>query len=168
MRSGMAQDASADHSGEMDTPTGDDSAAIPEYILNPNMDMPEETVNGVDYIGVLRIPVLELELPVISRWSYPNLQIAPCRYGGSAYLDDLIICAHNYSSLFGSLKSLQPGDTVTFTDVDGNEFCYEVVEVETLLPGAVEEMESGDWDLTLFTCTVGGQNRVTIRFELEQ
>ena len=26
-------------------------------------------------------------------------------------------------------------------------------------------MEAGDWDLTLFTCTIGGQTRVTIRLE---
>ena len=32
----------------------------------------------------------------------------------------------------------------------------------------IEGIESGNWDLTLFTCTVGGQSRVTIRFELLQ
>ena len=144
---------------------GDGRPVIPEYILNPNMDMPVEDISGVGYIGIMRIPVLELELPVISQWSYPNLKIAPCRYSGSAYLDNMIICAHNYSAHFGNLKSLQPGDVVTFTDVDGNEFCYEVVEVETLQPGAIEEMESGDWDLTMFTCTIGGRTRVTVRCE---
>jgi len=35
--------------------------------------------------------------------------------------------------------------------------------VETLQPTAVEEMCSGDWDLTLFTCTLGGKFRVTVR-----
>lgn len=30
---------------------------------------------------------------------------------------------------------------------------------------AVEEMESGDWDLSLFTCTLGGSYRVTVRCE---
>lgn len=137
----------------------------PDYVLNPQMEMPVETVDGVDYVGVLRIPVLELELPVISRWSYPNLKIAPCRYDGSAYRDDLIVCAHNYNSHFGRLKTLQLGDTLTFTDMDGNVFSYEVVDMETLLPHAVEDMESGDWDLTLFTCTVGGQTRVVVRCE---
>ena len=27
-------------------------------------------------------------------------------------------------------------------------------------------MTSGDWDLTLFTCTTSGQARVAVRFEL--
>lgn len=161
----MDAEPSVERAEEGETPVHSEETVIPDYILSPDMEMPVETVDGIDYIGVLRVPVLELELPVISQWSYPSLKIAPCRYGGSAYLDDLVLCAHNYSSHFGNLKTLQPGDAVTFTDMDGNEFHYEVAEVETLQPGAVEEMESGDWDLTLFTCTIGGRKRVTVRCE---
>lgn len=136
---------------------------VPDYILNPGMDMPLEVIDGVDYIGVLKIPALGLELPVISQWSYPNLKIAPCRYEGSVYLDNLIIAAHNYPSHFGTLKNLQQEDDIFITDIDGNIFRYEVADVESLQPTAIEEMESGDWDLTLFTCTIDGQSRVTVR-----
>ena len=146
-------------------PSGEslEEAYIPDYILNPEMDMPEENVDGQKYIGVLRIPDLSLELPVISNWSYPNLKNAPCRYAGSAYMNNMVIAAHNYYSHFGHLKDLSPGDEVTFTDVDGNVFQYEVSAIEILSPLAVEEMTNGDWDLTLFTCTVSGQSRVTVR-----
>ena len=136
---------------------------IPDYMLNPDMEMPAETVEGNTYIGILKLPTLGLKLPVMSEWSYPGLKIAPCRYKGSAYTDDLIIAAHNYPTHFGTLKNLQIGDPVTFTDVDGNRFDYEVAELETLMPSAIEEMTEGDWDLTLFTCTIGGQSRVTVR-----
>lgn len=139
---------------------------IPDYILNPDMEMPVVNIDGKDYIGVLTIPSLDLELPIISQWSYPKLKIAPCRYLGSAYTNDLIIAAHNYSSHFGNLKNLCEGDTVIFTDVDGNVFTYEVAVRETLMPTAIEEMKSGEWDLTLFTCTVGGSYRVTVRCNL--
>lgn len=135
----------------------------PDYVLNPYMDMPTVEADGHDYIGVLAIPALELELPVMSKWSYPNLKIAPCRYVGSAYLDDMVIAAHNYTRHFGRLKELSGGETVTFTDADGNVFTYEVALVETLMPTDIEEMENGGWDLTLFTCTIGGSYRVTVR-----
>lgn len=138
---------------------------VPDYILDPNREMPVETINGKDYIGVLEIPAYHLELPVISEWSYPNLKIAPCRYEGSVYTGDLIIAAHNYNKHFGNLKNLAEGDAVIFTDMDGNVFSYEVAVRETLMPTAVEEMTSGEWDLTLFTCTVGGSYRVTVRCE---
>ena len=137
-------------------------------LAEPEMEMPVETIDGVDYVGVLRIPTLALELPVISQWSYPLLKIAPCRYSGSAYQNNLVLCAHNYASHFGNLKNLHIGDAVTFTDMDGNLFTYQVAELETLPPQATEEMENGDWDLSLFTCTVGGQSRVTVRCTAEQ
>ena len=136
---------------------------LPEAMEEPLREMPVRTIHGRDYIGVLTIPALELELPVLSQWDYTNLRIAPCRYEGSVYNGSLILCAHNYSSHFGRLKNLREGDTVQFTDMDDNVYTYQVVGLETLSPTDVEGMESGDWDLTLFTCTYGGQSRVTVR-----
>lgn len=163
-----ALEAPSDSAGDQEPLVSDERTVIPDYVLSPNMEMPVETINGIDFIGVLRIPALELELPIISEWNYPNLKSAPCRYSGSAYLNNLILCGHNYASHFGSLKTLSEGDIATFTDIDGNVFIYKMVERETLNPTDIEGMESGNWDLTLFTCTVGGQSRVTIRFELEE
>ena len=140
-------------------------AGEPTTLPDVRQEMPVKTINGRDYIGVLSIPSLELELPVISQWDYPALKVAPCRYSGSLYQDNLIICAHNYASHFGKLKELQPGDTVLFTDMDEHVVTFQVVERETLNPMDTEGMEAGDWDLTLFTCTIGGQTRVTIRLE---
>ena len=140
-------------------------AGEPTTLPDVRREMPVKTINGRDYIGVLSIPSLELELPVISQWDYPALKVAPCRYSGSLYQDNLIICAHNYASHFGKLKELQPGDIVLFADMDEHVVTFQVVERETLNPMDAEGMEAGDWDLTLFTCTIDGQTRVTIRLE---
>lgn len=146
----------------------DEKVRIPEYLLDPDREMPVKRINGQDYIGVLTIPSLDLELPIISEWSYPRLRISPCRYSGSVYRDDMILLAHNYAAHFGKLKNLRPGDEVLFTDMENHTFTYDVVETEILMPKAVEEMESGDWDLTLFTCTLGGKTRVTVRCERKE
>lgn len=148
-------------------PEQEDASAVklPEYLLDDQREMPEKTVGGRDYIGVLSIPALDLELPVLSRWSYPNLKVAPCRYSGSLYQNNLVICAHNYASHFGKLKTLQPGDTLVFTDMDDQVVTFQMVERETLEPNDEEAMTTGQWDLTLFTCTPGGQTRVTVRFQ---
>lgn len=135
----------------------------PDYRLNPEMEMPTVRIDDREYIGVLSIPALGQELPVISSWDYPGLRVAPCRYTGSAYTDDLVIAAHNYASHFGRLRELSQGDSIRFTDTDGNVFDYVVSELEILEPYAVSQMTEGDWDLTLFTCTPGGQYRVTLR-----
>lgn len=137
--------------------------AQPDYILNPNMEMPIISVNGVDYVGKISIPELELELPVISDCTYPNLKIAPCRYSGSAYLNNMVIAGHNYSSFFGTLKNISTDNKIVFTDIDGNVFMYEVDDIQVLLPTDIENMIVSDWDLTLFTCTVGGRTRFAVR-----
>lgn len=142
-----------------------DRPSTPDYVLNPDMEMPVREVNGWDYIGVISISREGLQLPVISEWNYPALDIAACRYDGSVYKDNMLICAHNYESYFGVLKRLEYGDIVTFVDMDGNTFNYEVIEIEVMPPTFVEQMKAGDWDLTLFTCTVGAANRVAVRCE---
>lgn len=143
--------------------TAEKQEQVPDPEKYPTLEMPEKEIDGNLYIGVLEIPYLNLQLPVLSEWSYPNLKTAPCRYQGSAYLNDLIVAAHNYKCHFGNLKSLPQGECLTFTDMDGNIFLYEVTEMEVIQPTDFEGMESGDWDLTLFTCTYGGRDRVTIR-----
>ena len=133
-----------------------------EYIDPSAFVMTEVEINGHAYIGYLSIPKLELELPVMAGWSYPKLQISPCRYTGSVRGEDLVIMAHNYASHFGGLSKLSEGDSVIFTDMDSIVTAYEVVAQDVLAPNAVEEMTAGDFDLTLFTCTYGGKSRVTV------
>ena len=138
---------------------------IPDYILNPNMDMPEQKIDGIPYIGYLQIEALGLQLPIASKTTYPYLKKVPCRYEGSAYLDNLVIGAHNYKRHFGGIGKLSYGDVITFTDLDGNVFSYEVATIEILQPSQVDDLCSGEWPLTLYTCTIGGKTRVVVRCE---
>lgn len=137
---------------------------VPDYVLNPGMPMPEEAVDGRDYIGILSIPAVEMELPIQSAWSYPNLKASPCRFDGSVYTDDMIIAGHDYRTHFRALRSLTGGERVTFTDINGNVFAYDVSLIETIAGTDVDGLIGDDaWDLTLFTCTADGSARVVIR-----
>ena len=136
-----------------------------ELLTEEDKEMTEIEVLDERYIGFLSIPAIDLELPVMSTWSYEKLNIAPCRYTGSVRGEDLVVMAHNYDCFFGSLPLLEIGDALSFTDADGITTRYEVVGKDLLSPTAVEEMTSGDFDLTLFTCTYGGGSRVTIYCE---
>ncbi|MCC8014456.1 MAG: sortase [Eubacterium sp.] len=139
----------------------------PIYVRYPDMQMPEIEIDGVKYVGMLRVPGLGLELPVKGEFSMAGLRTAPCRYTGSVYKDDMIICGHNYNSHFGGLKNLKVGDGAEFTDGDGNVFSYVVSEIVQLdgsdVSGMTEKQEDDSWDLTLFTCTLSGSQRVTVR-----
>lgn len=156
--------------GEIDSMTESDLIEgnvinVPEVpqSTDDETDMPTLTLDRSKYIGILEIPVLGLRLPIMEEWNYPNLKVAPCRYTGSIYQSDMVIAGHNYRSHFGSLNRLRVGDELLFIDMDGNRFVYTVAETETLMPREIEHMITGDWDLTLFTCTYGGRTRFTVR-----
>lgn len=138
---------------------------IPDYIINPEIPMANIDIDGTNYVAVITIPALGIELPVCSDYSDANLKKAPCRYNGAVYTDDLIVCAHNYKKHFKYLKSLNVGDFVYILDMDGNLFTYKMTELEILDPENVPEFYEGDWDLTLFTCTQSGSQRIVARFD---
>lgn len=120
-------------------------------------------IDGEKYCGKITLEKLGIDLPVHHKWNYPRMKTAPCRYSGSLETNDLIIVAHNYKSHFGSLNKAKIGDEVKFVDVNGKTHLYEVCELQTIDGLAVDDMQAGGWDLTLFTCNRSGKLRVTVR-----
>lgn len=136
---------------------------IPPHELNPQLEMPEKEIKGIAYIGILEIPDLNLELPIASQWNSSTAKSAPCRYYGSVYQNNMVVAGHNYQKHFGKLPALPMGTEIRFTDMEGNLFLYETAGLETIQATDIEGMCRNDWDLTLFTCTVGGHARSAVR-----
>lgn len=126
-------------------------------------EMDTINIDGFDYLGTITIPNLGLELPIISEYQYNRLDIAPCRYYGSIYTNDLIICAHSYKNFFKNIIKLEQKDQVIFTDVSSNIYLYEVLEVEILDQKDISGMIDNEFDLTLYTCTDDGLRRIAVR-----
>ena len=170
-----ADKASQQVLGELEdtlTKTIEEKTKADEVVLQPELDpdqpMTEVELDGWNYIGYLSIPSIGLNLPVMSEWSYAGLKVAPGRYSGSTYADNMVVCAHNYAKHFSPIKWLAEGAEVYFTDMDGMRWSYEVSAVETIQPTQIEKMtekteDSENWDLTLFTCTTGGSARCAVR-----
>ena len=151
-----AETADSDDSAQHDAPGEADGAAEP-------LDEPDVLlIDGEEYLGVLSIPALELQLPVFNEWSYARLKKAPCRQFGAVETDDLVIAAHNYASHFGRLRQLSSGDCVLFTDASGAATAYVVERVQTIEPTAIEAVQKSGYPLTLYTCTKGGAARVAV------
>lgn len=137
-----------------------------EIVVTDNRVLPVQTIDGRDYVGILKIPALSLELPVQTPYVYESLKLSPCLFAGDPYHNNMVICAHNYRTHFGRVKNLEPGDELFFVAMDGEYFQYKVLELEILDPLAEEEMlEPQGWELTLFTCTVDGEYRLAVRCE---
>lgn len=119
-------------------------------------------IDGYDYIGYLSIPTLDLKLPVMSEWDYSRLKIAPCHQYGSLLTNDLVIAGHNYFHHFGSLSTLELGDAVAFTDMNGDTVNYSVKDVKTIQPTDADWVEHSGFDFILYTCTYSGKTRIVI------
>lgn len=153
----------------------DQSAGEAAELILQEMESPKEQSDqgillpdGRLFCGVLTIEKEGITLPIYRDWSYKKLKEAPCRYQGAAESGDLIIAAHNYQRHFGKLSALSPGDFIQFTNGAGEIFHYRVASISRLDGTAIEQMEAGEWDLTLFTCTKGGKQRVTVRCNMIQ
>lgn len=144
--------------GEVEAPDAPAETSAPE----------EEAVvflDGYEYIGILELPDLEVELPVMAKWSYSRLKKAPCRHFGAAKTDDLVIAAHNYDTHFGRLHELKTGAEAIFTEMDGTEHRYALKELRTVAPDDVDTVQNSGCALVLYTCTPGGADRVAAFFD---
>ena len=140
-----------------------DLEETPDYIRNPDMELPRVKIGGHECCGIIQMPTIGIELPIIADYEYDELLAGPCRFFGSPYTNNMVLCAHNYDSHFRRIGNLAEGDPVIFVDMDGNVFNYSVAMIETLKPTDVVEMCDSEWDLSLFTCTLDAQSRVTVR-----
>ncbi len=132
----------------------------------PAKPEPTVTISGRAYLGYLTIPSLELELPVMAECDMSKLKLAPCRQFGTAEGEDLVIAGHNYKRHFGKFTEIKATDLMLFTDMDGTTYVYEVGAVEMLKPDQVSEMKVSEWALSLYTCTLVSNDRLTVRCRL--
>lgn len=135
---------------------------VPAETAPSSPQMTVVDIDGFGYIGYVSIPRLKLELPVMDQWDEARLKIAPCRYSGTTMEDDLVLMAHNYRRHFGPIRRLNVNDEVIFVDMDGQSITYLVAATDVVSPKSVEDVTSGAYDLTLFTCTYGGESRVVV------
>ena len=142
-------------------PVRNPSSEYGDFLMDEEPEPVE--LDGRYYMGMITFPTLGLQLPVQHEWSYENLRVSPCRMTGGILSEDLVILAHNYRTHFGPLNQISVGDEVSIMTLDGGVYVYKVSAKEVVEPTAVESVTSGEWPLTLFTCTLGGQTRFVVR-----
>ena len=157
-------DEDVDESGEYvqpEAPEVDEAAEILEKVINK--------VGEGAVLGIIEIPEIDIELPVISKWSYPLLKVSVCRYKGPDMnkKGNLVIIGHNYKSgaHFGNLSKLKVGSAIYLTDSSGNKVRYEVYKRLVIEPDDFKAVETykGTCGLTLLTCQNSGTQRLLLR-----
>lgn len=85
--------------------------------------LPAVSIEDVDIVGVLEIPALNIKAPVTSKDQSEEYF--------ASWLDGSPVQGHfkvigGRDDLFRKLSKLKPGDRVTFIDIDGVKYRYEV------------------------------------------
>lgn len=140
------------------------------------LDVPEEqksvASDGTVYftIGVINIPSINVNYPILSTWSDALLKISPCKFWGPNpnEVGNLCIAGHNYknSKFFSKVPNMEIGDTIEITDLGGNTVVYAIYDKYIVSPEEKEctsQMTNGKREITLITCTNDNKKRHIIK-----
>ncbi|MBR3124055.1 MAG: sortase [Mogibacterium sp.] len=83
------------------------------------------SIDGIDIVGVLEIPSLNVMAPVMGQ-TQDDIEYFTKWLDGSPVKGHFSIIGGR-DDVFRKIASLKPGDRVTFTDVDGVRYGYEVI-----------------------------------------
>ena len=144
--------------------------------IEQKIEVPDEqkltASDGTIYytIGVINIPSINVNYPILSTYTDELLKIAPCRFHGSNpnEVGNLCIAGHNYknSKFFSKVPNLQLGDKIEITDLSGRMLTYTVYDKFIVNPDELEctsQLTNGNKEITLITCTNDNKQRHIIK-----
>jgi len=140
------------------------------------VEVPEEqrsvANDGTEYysIGIVNIPSINVNYPILSTYSDALLKIAPCKFHGPNpnEVGNLCIAGHNYrnSKFFSKVPDMELGDIIEITDLRGNTVTYAVYDMFIVNPDELEctsQLTGGRREITLITCTDDNKQRHIVK-----
>lgn len=125
---------------------------------------------GYNVIGLIQIPVINLEYPILEKTTQQSMKTSISRfYGGeiNGYGNVSLAGHNNYSgTMFGKNKNLKLGDKILLTGLDGNTIEYEIYDIFVTDPNDTSILETKDKEkreVTLITCKNGRSERLIIK-----
>lgn len=110
--------------------------------------MPLLSLDGKDFIGILEMPLYKSTLPVCADWGNPS-QYPRC-LSGSIYDRSIQIGATSQAGQYDFYRELSVGDSVFFTDMEGNRYALEISDLRYKKHADQTALQSCDAALTLF------------------
>lgn len=128
-----------------------------------NNAMSSMEIDGESYVALLEMDMYKFKMPVRSVWDEKAVEAVPCRYSGSIYNNTLVIAATDAEGQMDFVNSVNTGDRLTVTDMRGEQFSYKVVKVENSNTATDEELNTDEFDLTIFVEYSGPTDYLFIR-----
>ena len=106
------------------------------------------SVDGTDFVGIVEFPRYASVLPVCANWGESSKY--PCRFGGSIYDSTMQIGATTQKGQYDFYRELSVGDTVIYTDVEGNQYTFAITSLRSEKHADQAALQHEDVPLTLF------------------
>ena len=87
-------------------------------------------------------------LPVCNTWGLPSRY--PCRFSGSIYDGTMQIGATSQAGQYDFFREITVGDSLYFTDMEGNRYAYEVTDLHYEKHADQAALQRNEAALTLF------------------
>lgn len=113
-----------------------------------NNTMSVLSVDGTDFMGILEMPSYGITLPVGADWG--RISQYPCRFGGSIYDGTMQIGATTQKGQFDCYRQLSVGDTLIYTDMEGNRYAFEITVLRNAQHADQAALQREEAPLTLF------------------
>ena len=141
-----SQQQAQDYIQELQTLLPEPQNAVPEE--RRDNTMPVLSLDGTDLVGILEIPLYDSVLPIRADWGEPTK--IPRRLSGSIYDGSLQIGATSQSGQYDFYRSLSVGDSVFFTDMEGNRYALTITDLRYEKHADQEALQRREATLTLF------------------
>lgn len=127
----------------------------------------EVTIDGYTVLGIVRIPAIDLEYPILNKTTNKSMKKSITKFWGPDLnqVGNVTLAGHNNynGTMFGKVKKLKIGDIIEIEDLYKNTVKYEIFDMYVIEPNdvsCVESVEPGTREVTLITCTNGNKNRL--------
>ena len=125
---------------------------------------------GYNVIGLIEIPVIDLEYPILEKTTKLTMATSISRFSGGEINENgnVSLAGHNnYSgTMFGKNKKLKLNDSILLTDLSGRTIEYEIYDIFVTDPNDTKILETNDEtkrEVTLITCKNGRSERLIIK-----
>lgn len=138
-----------------------------EIDIETNNTEAEVEIDGYKVLGIIRIPKIDLEYPILNETNKTSMKKSITKFWGPNLnkVGNLTLAGHNNKdgTMFGKVKKLNIGDIIEIEDLYKNTVKYEIFDMYVIDPNdvsCVESVDANTKEVTLITCTNGNKNRL--------
>ncbi|MCL2355058.1 MAG: sortase [Oscillospiraceae bacterium] len=144
--------------------------AVVAQIMEDETEEIEAYIEGHRVIGIIRIPEINLEYPILEETNDETLELSVSRFWGPDLngIGNVVLAGHNNldGTMLGRASRLEIGNVIEITDRFRVTAQYEIFEIYVVYPDDISVLpprEEGRREVTLLTCINGRRNRLILR-----